>query len=630
MEQSSRVQDAKPGVPAQEQNTTERNNPRSLTTENNQYVIYKGTKKIKELLVWKAEGAETLYFDLLGNPVENDVIQQHDDLTWIQETTSNSKQLAKLLRDKKTHIMNNRFKPDTRYEVARSDLIQGAYYWRAESSDIVIYFDQHGKVVDNSAIPRAGWKKHGQLHGRQLLAKMQYLQKKNQFQNHLNDALSFVNGPLDFAARVKHGLMATGSNSPSVIRKMLLTIVLVALAPITLLSALVVGASKIAHKYKLENLFFNFVEHARTKLANWVAFVIFAVLCTINAIQQDKTVWTVLAAVVGVLAFFITARSESWPLYATITVNIQIVASVELLLIAVSASTSVHVIVSAIVLAIAGLLSYLNIIDLRLPYVIAWIILRYIRTTNGSSSAEAKWQLSISLLALLVLMQVVQQFTSRPPVGSTSHELFYRLTYNGETILSAATAVFVTVLWYSANVLPLGLPIVYLWGPIVFIVSHALAARGVRTNTSATFSLLRFLLTAFTLYLLFHGFSYKHAITSNISVEQDTCSPLLTNLHTCTGANDVYVYGTCCKKATFVVLPGIPSDGLARAAPDTCQRYIFSGQRDCCQKPRSARTDHLLGGPEACLCNNQGVPSADNAQCVCNAGYTGRACHMTS
>ena len=277
---------------------------------------------------------------------------------------------------------------------------------------------------------------------------------------------------------------------------------------------------------------------------------------------------------------------------------------------------------------------------IRVEHAAAWLLFRVLRlSTKGGASAESRWRAAQIMLIVVILVHYMRRFARRAPRGSPAHAIVYDAGARLETQLSGSLILMVALTYADRDVLPLHINV---WGivlPLAYTicvtVPHEKRIKLKLVPTTAFAKLAEGVVCLGVLYIIGLCFMYTRS-TVLTGTPADPCNPLLTNLHTCAnGEQGTYVFGTCCREKTHML---VPEANWARVLPlrtapvQECQvalsRLTF---RDCCNNIRAEATDGLLAGPKACLCNSNvagNTYSTVTSACVCNGNYTGFACHL--
>ena len=276
---------------------------------------------------------------------------------------------------------------------------------------------------------------------------------------------------------------------------------------------------------------------------------------------------------------------------------------------------------------------------IRVEYAAGWLLFRVLRlSTQGGASAESRWRGAQIMLIVVVIVHFMCRFVTRAPRGSPEHAVIYKAGPMLETQVSGGLILMVAYTYTDRDVLPLYINV---WGivlPLAYTicvtVPHKTRMKLKLVPTTAFAKLMEGVVCLGVLYIIGTCFMYTHSTVAT-GTPMDPCNPLLTNLHTCAnGEQGTYVYRTCCRKKTHMLVPEANWARVdLRAAPVQECQVALSGLifRDCCNHRRAEATDSLLGGPKACLCNSNvagNTYSNATSACICNANYTGDACHI--
>ena len=353
------------------------------------------------------------------------------------------------------------------------------------------------------------------------------------------------------------------------------------------------------------------------------------------AMHKKSPTYTAICIGLGGFACFAYGRRLTRTAVPAIVISIEIFTDVY------QASLTSQMITTASVFVLVCALKYTrtrHLIDINVQYTFIWATARLVRAMKLNTSPPAQWRLSQICLSTMVVVHLMRCFVPRKGPRS-SESVFWTLTAFGETFINGGLLVVVLLLYDTAHVLPWEIHIGLLVVPLAYIAAATLPAENKSyqprkmPRRSFVRGALEFLAGCLALASTTVAFVYNRPVDTVI-VANDPCGTQLTNLHTCTSANEVnrfFVTGECCMPAGYMVVPGIAA---VRAAPEnTCRATLTTVGKtvDCCGAEITPQTEDLLSGPYACICNQS--PNYNNGNrlvngaCVCNAAtYSGTAC----
>lgn len=356
-------------------------------------------------------------------------------------------------------------------------------------------------------------------------------------------------------------------------------------------------------------------EFSYSHLLSWALAV---ASLSVLAVHKGKIVYSIMC-VTGVI-FATGAAVNAYD----ISRDASVVLSIEILMETYSASTFAQVIITGACVAAAMILALFNFM-IPTEYIAVWIAFRLLRITHSDVGAEGQWRICQVLLTLLVSAHMMRRFT-----GPSS--TLTRVSARSETLMTVIVLLAVLSLYDQQGVLPWDIPLILMSFPFAYIASIALPRPVLLLNRSPrdlSALLLEFITGCAAIAALVLAFTYDRP-TTVFTPATDPCNFALTNMHTCTGAADVYVGGTCCRNPLYTV---VQSKHVFRTAiADECQPILYENtDTDCCGQTRTAQTDHLMAGKYACICNDSPVQETSNTLgedgvCSCGAGYSGTAC----
>ena len=354
-----------------------------------------------------------------------------------------------------------------------------------------------------------------------------------------------------------------------------------------------------------------------------IGWALLAFALYVLAEDKRSKVYSIVCVTIGIFALRAAANKSDAGRDAGTAIAVEILISVY------RVGTLLQIIITSALVVVAGVLAYMDMgITIQAEYIGAWILIRISRIVRLDVSAEGRWRTSQVMLALLVAAHMVRRF-----VGM-EHSLV-QLTARAETVMTAAVLGVVIALYDQQDVLPWDIPLRLLAFPLAYIASIALPrsvvlAKGT-VNRDMPARLVEFIAGCAALAALAAAFIYTRPITA-FTRATDPCNFALTNMHTCKGAADRYVGSQCCRDAVNMV---IPSQLVLRTAPaNDCMVTIY-GTVDCCNVERKAKTDHLMSGVYACMCNGSPIDATgntllDDGTCRCGTGFSGTACEIAA
>ena len=364
-------------------------------------------------------------------------------------------------------------------------------------------------------------------------------------------------------------------------------------------------------------------------LFSW-ALAIFSLV--VLAIHKDNATYNTICICLGIVACAAYGNRIASAAAPAVAVSIEILIEVY------EASTLVQIVTTVAVFALVCALKYTidrHQIDVNVQYAFVWVIFRLVRAMQLNTSPPAQWRLSQICLFAMVVVHLLRRFVPRQP----GDDAFWALAASGETIVNGGLLIVVLLLYDEAHVLPWEIHMALLVVPLAYVASATLPAekqpyaKRSMPRRSFTSGMVEFLAGCAAIAATTGAFVYDRPV-DDVATVDDPCSPELTNLHTCTSANEAnryFVADQCCMKAGYMVVPGAI---VARAAlEDACRPTLTTpGEKvDCCGVKRQESTDALMSGPYACMCNrdpesNNGNRLVDGA-CLCNTEmYSGAAC----
>lgn len=336
----------------------------------------------------------------------------------------------------------------------------------------------------------------------------------------------------------------------------------------------------------------------------WAASVVALVVL---AMHWDTTTAYVLCGVAGALSLCAYEWKARWTAMPAVALSAEIIMVVR------DSSTLEQAIVTAAMLFVAVSIRCLK-HDIRVPQVILWLVFRLVRIVQLTATPAAQWRMSQAALALIVIGHLI-----RRNVGIATDAPAY-------TIANAGLLLVVFVLYDKEHVLPWEIHIALLLVPLAYVVSTTILDDPEVPRKSSVVGLYAGLVA---IAAIGGAFVYDRPVDPIARVD-DPCNPALTNMHTCLGPQDNYVYDKCCMPHGYFI---VPFAKVWRAVPeDICLGQLAApgDPTDCCGAKRLPSTDAYMAGPYACMCNvNQEMPNGnkfENGACICSANYTGSAC----